>query len=82
MVDTFNIRLTRQELGLLGQVLGEGPYKLVAPLIQNIVQQVQVQETENAFRNQAAGKVDGGGSPWNHQELGGAPGSSEGIQPS
>lgn len=40
----FNISLTAQELELIGAALMEIPYKLAAPLIANINEQISQQE--------------------------------------
>ena len=43
MQPTFNIELTEADLVLLGQLLPEHPYKLVAPLLDKINGQIQQQ---------------------------------------
>lgn len=39
----FNIKLTEQEVNLIGNALGQMPYAAVAQLVANITNQVQAQ---------------------------------------
>lgn len=50
---TFNIQLSGQELELIGKLISEHPYKLVAPLIQNINEQIQEQLKHDEARTDA-----------------------------
>ena len=43
---TFNITLNIQDIQILGNILSEGPYKLVAPLIAKINLQISEQTEE------------------------------------
>lgn len=47
---TFKIELTEQDIILIGKILPEHPYKLVAPILDKFNQQIQEQlkEKENA----------------------------------
>lgn len=50
---TFNIQLSGQELELIGKLLSEHPFKLVAPLIQKFNEQVQEQLKHDEARTNA-----------------------------
>lgn len=41
--NTFKITLTAQQLDIIGKLLGEAPYRIVAPIVQTINQQIEQQ---------------------------------------
>lgn len=43
----FTLHVTEAEVNLIGQVLQEAPFKIVAPLIQKLQQQVNEQNAPN-----------------------------------
>ena len=46
MEKVFTLILTEQEISIIGQLLGEAPYKVSAPLINKLTTQIQEQEKE------------------------------------
>lgn len=39
----FNLSLTAQQISLIGDLLGQAPYRVVAPLVASINQQIALQ---------------------------------------
>lgn len=59
-METYIIQVTKEELAILGQALGELPFKSVANIINSIARQVQKQEEEYAKYNASTSKANGG----------------------
>jgi len=51
----FNIELTEQELNIIGQALGEMPYRLAEPVLRKLQEQVNQQQQQPQFEEMPEG---------------------------
>lgn len=58
--DRLTITLEVQQWQVIFNVLGEGPFRIVAPLVQEMQKQLQTQETEMLHKGNGADRVSGG----------------------